>query len=254
MTGPLMDAREEILARVERALSRSAPLFRGGNAAVAVTPGVPTAVTKAAGDKKALATQFGSNLVAISGSYEIVERETDVAASIVERARLWSTANETPIDRAKPDYLLSWDPAEFPIPDLQSQLGAAGVSLTVPDDLHDDQCRAKSAAITVGLTAVDAAFASTGSIVLASGTGRSRVASLLPSLHLAVVPMSRIHETFEAWLHALRTAGHVPDFWIRHRQIAFVTGPSKSADIELNLTLGVHGPREVHAIVFDDEP
>ncbi len=102
------------------------------------------------------------------------------------------------------------------------------------------------------MTSADAAFASTGSIVLASGRGKSRAASLLPLRHLVLVPMSRIHPTVEAWLRTLRHDQALGSFLRVSGQIVFITGPSKSADIELNLTLGVHGPRVVHALIFDD--
>ncbi len=104
----------------------------------------------------------------------------------------------------------------------------------------------------IGLTSVDAAFASTGSVALAPGPGRSRAASLLPLRHIMLVPLSRIYPTVEDWLRFLRQAGRLSDLLQRSAQIVFVTGPSKSADIELILALGVHGPQVVHAVVFDD--
>jgi L-lactate dehydrogenase complex protein LldG len=126
------------------------------------------------------------------------------------------------------------------------------VSLFVPTELHDQQERAHAATLSVGLTGVDAAFAGTGSMVLVPSPGKSRAASLLPLHHIALVPFKKIHSTFERWLAGLRSEGKLEGLVREHAQLAFITGPSKSADIELNLTLGVHGPRDVHAIVFDD--
>jgi L-lactate dehydrogenase complex protein LldG len=148
--------------------------------------------------------------------------------------------------------LLSWAPSELPIPELRSQLEKHGVSLFVPTDMHEADARERAATLPIGLTGVDAAFAGTGSLVLVPGPGRSRAASLLPLHHIALVPKSRIHATFESWLAGLRSEGRLESLFREHAQLAFVTGPSKSADIELNLTLGVHGPRDVHAVVFED--
>jgi L-lactate dehydrogenase complex protein LldG len=248
-----MNARDAILARLDRALTQPEKLFRDLGADAVTEPAVPTAVTKARGGKTALAEQFGANLEAVLGSYEIVESAAHVAASLVRGIDQWKASQPHLENRPNTIDVLSWTPAEIPVPDLEPRLRASGISLLVPDDLHVDECRNDAAVCTVGLTGADAAFASTGTVALASGPGKSRAASLLPSLHLVIVPVSRIYPTFEAWLRALREEGRLPEFWIRARQIAFVTGPSKSADIELNLTLGVHGPGQIHAIVFDDE-
>ncbi|MGD8700732.1 MAG: lactate utilization protein, partial [Gemmatimonadales bacterium] len=128
----------------------------------------------------------------------------------------------------------------------------AGITLVVPGSLNDGDIRHRAAGIEIGLTGIDAAFASTGSLAFGSSAGKNRVASLLPIQHIALVPFSRIHPTFESWLRELSSTGQLGDLVRRSRQLIFVTGPSKSADIELNLTLGVHGPRIVHAILFDD--
>jgi L-lactate dehydrogenase complex protein LldG len=118
--------------------------------------------------------------------------------------------------------------------------------------MNDEGERRQAAALSVGLTGIDAAFAGTGSMVLVPGPGKSRAASLLPLHHIALVPVSKIFPTLESWLASLRSEGSLERLFRNHAQLAFITGPSKSADIELNLTLGVHGPRDVHAIVFDD--
>ena len=97
--------------------------------------------------------------------------------------------------------------------------------------------------IAVGLTGALAGLADTGSLVLASGPGRSRVASLLPPVHVAVLSQARMYATLPAFLAANRGAvGETSN-------LVLVTGPSRTADIEMTLTHGVHGPREVHVIV-----
>jgi L-lactate dehydrogenase complex protein LldG len=99
----------------------------------------------------------------------------------------------------------------------------------------------------LGLTTADLAVAETGSLVLASGTGKGRAVSLLPPCHVAVLGADRLIATLdeagvvlEAW-HADGTPGVGAN-------VVFVTGPSRTADIELTLTRGVHGPREVHVV------
>jgi L-lactate dehydrogenase complex protein LldG len=96
----------------------------------------------------------------------------------------------------------------------------------------------------VGITGCFCATAETGSLVLLSGPGTEVSAALLPQTHIAVVPASRIvagHEEAFGLMRAER--GELP------RAVNFVSGPSRTADIEQTVVLGAHGPYRVHAIV-----
>ena len=107
------------------------------------------------------------------------------------------------------------------------------------------------AAADVGVTGVDLAVAETGSLVLLSGAGRPRSTSLLPPYHVAVFDRDALVESLgqvglflEAWYDG------EPPAW-RGGAINVITGPSRTADIELTLTRGVHGPKEVHAVCVE---
>ncbi len=251
MTGN--DARAEIFARLRAICHSERPLFRRGPD-VAAKPEPPAAVTHAEGTGPELARAFGEKLAAISGSYEIVERRDDVAERVKARVLAWHAIDSATHEEEGSSVIeiLSWAPGELPVPNLDTSLRTAGIALVVPGDLSDSEARRRAASIQIGLTGTDAAFAATGSLAFASGVGKSRAASLLPLRHIALVPFSRIHPTLEAWVSTLRHSGQLFTFLKQSRQLVFVTGPSKSADIELNLTLGVHGPRTVHAVLFDD--
>ncbi len=125
--------------------------------------------------------------------------------------------------------------------------------LVAPESLDNDAEREAIRFIRYGVTGVDAAFASTGSMLMISGPGKSRAASLLPYYHIGLIPFSRLYPTVEAWLAEQREAETLLEALRDQANVTMITGPSKSADIEMNLTLGVHGPKFVHAILFDDE-
>jgi L-lactate dehydrogenase complex protein LldG len=96
----------------------------------------------------------------------------------------------------------------------------------------------------VGITGCFCATAETGSLVLLSGPGVEVSAALLPETHIAVVPESRIvagHEEAFALMRVER--GELP------RAVNFVSGPSRTGDIEQTIVLGAHGPYRVHVIV-----
>lgn len=117
----------------------------------------------------------------------------------------------------------------------------AGACISAP--IFGDSPPADLARADVGVTGCDAAIAETGSLVLFSGQGKSRLVSLLPPVHVALLDRNRLCFTmaeFFAW-HAdrLRTC----------TACTVITGPSRTADIELTLTLGMHGPARVVVIV-----
>ncbi|MBM4155162.1 MAG: 4Fe-4S dicluster domain-containing protein [Lentisphaerae bacterium] len=115
-------------------------------------------------------------------------------------------------------------------------LGAAGIEAQ----------RGPVETIRAGLTGAIAGIAETGSIVLAGGYGRPLTASLVPPMHIAVLDASQLVATVaEALaLPAVRACAAG----------AIVTGPSRTADIEMTLTIGVHGPGEIHVILAADRP
>ncbi len=97
----------------------------------------------------------------------------------------------------------------------------------------------------VGITGVFCALAETGTLMMCSGPDTPPAASLLPETHIAVVPRSRIVTGMEdGWALLRRERGALP------RAVNFISGPSRTADIEQTVTLGAHGPYRVHLLLL----
>lgn len=94
----------------------------------------------------------------------------------------------------------------------------------------------------VGISTAQAAIAETGTLVLDSASEQHRLVSLVPPVHIAIVNASAIVDTLSDALTLLRKKEISP-------AITFITGPSRTADIELTLAIGVHGPQELYVIV-----
>jgi L-lactate dehydrogenase complex protein LldF len=111
----------------------------------------------------------------------------------------------------------------------ESALTAAGITVMhAPDPL-----------IRVGVTKALRGLADTGSVLVADGDGHPLEASLLPEIHLVVLRESDILPSLENAIHLLRES----------RSAVVITGPSRTGDIEMTLTIGVHGPGEVHVFL-----
>jgi L-lactate dehydrogenase complex protein LldG len=143
--------------------------------------------------------------------------------------------------------------------DLSAALGARGLDVhqmpaAEPSGAGErERLRAIAARADLGLTGVDLAIAETGTLVLVSGAGRPRSTSLLPPCHIAVFDRTALVESLRqvgVFLEAWHGDGRPP---AGGASINFITGPSRTADIELTLTRGVHGPKEVHGI-FVEQP
>ena len=134
--------------------------------------------------------------------------------------------------------VLSWDASQIPFAGLHGMLDSLGV--TVADQDAGD--------VRVGISGVSAALAATGSLVLKSGAGRSRSASLLPDVHIALMRAEQITPDLETWQDAQKAAGY-PAF-TQASSTTVITGPSKTADIAHQLVKGAHGPREVHVMIL----
>ena len=86
--------------------------------------------------------------------------------------------------------------------------------------------------------------------VLRSGSGRGRLASLIAPVHIAVLRRAQIVRGLGAAL-ALLQEQHGRDLFVDSSNLTLISGPSRTGDIELTLTLGVHGPREIHVVLID---
>lgn len=133
--------------------------------------------------------------------------------------------------------VLSWSFDHLPLPGLSEALAARHIAVA---DALDSSVR-------VGITGVDAALAATGSLVLAAGPGRHRVTSLLPPVHLAIVQRDQIVPDLESWF-ALRQASAVrqTSSWM------VISGPSRTADIAMQMVMGMHGPAELHIVLLGE--
>jgi L-lactate dehydrogenase complex protein LldG len=106
------------------------------------------------------------------------------------------------------------------------------------------EARAARDADLVGVTGCFCAIAETGTLMLCSGPGSPSTVSLLPETHIAILERARIVPGMEeAWQLAREAFGELP------RAVNFISGPSRTGDIEQTIVLGAHGPYRVHVAV-----
>lgn len=110
----------------------------------------------------------------------------------------------------------------------------------------DPVSRDGMATVEAGITSADYALADTGSLVIFAKSNESRLLSLLPPCHIAVINSSRIVPSLDDVLRLRLLPGDQSSAMI------VITGPSRTADIEMRLVRGVHGPGEIHVIIIDD--
>lgn len=120
-------------------------------------------------------------------------------------------------------------------------LTARGLALVSPDH---PEWREVVAECAVGVTDTLAAIASTGTVAVGCGPGTPRAISLVPDAHVGFLSASNIDATFEEAFARATAAGLAPN-------LVWISGPSRSADIEKKITLGVHGPRTVEVVIVD---
>jgi L-lactate dehydrogenase complex protein LldG len=125
---------------------------------------------------------------------------------------------------------------------LKELLKGVGLDQIISNDKNE------TAEAGIGVTGADYAIADTGTLVLLTDEDRPRSVSLLPPVHLAIIRKSDIvidiNELFIILKQRLDAGQSTPSC------MTFITGPSRTADIELNLTLGVHGPKELYVIII----
>jgi L-lactate dehydrogenase complex protein LldG len=185
----------------------------------------------------ALIDRFAGELTALGGRVHRAATADGVAAAVIDVCRTHHASR-----------LLTWSAEALAVPGVFEALTTAGLSLDT-GDLPAGQGRTERLLdldpIAIGLTGADGAIAESGTIALVSGPGRGRLASLLPPVHIAVVRHDRFYATLPDFL-----AAH-PDAPERGSNLVLVTGPSRTADIEMTLTRGVHGPGEVHVVITE---
>jgi L-lactate dehydrogenase complex protein LldG len=214
----MSDARTEILGRVR------ANLAAEQGRAVALPP-VLTGAPVPPGERY---ERFRSVLEKVGGRVERVsslEAAFDRVLALVRERRAGQVAIS---DAAGLDPLV-----HRLLPEVEVVLPAMGRAMLLDSE--------------IGITCAQWGIAETGSLVLESARERHRLVSLLPPVHVALLPAAALLGTLGEALAAVRASSGAP----ASRTITFVTGPSRTADIELTLVVGVHGPRELHVLVHD---
>ena len=189
-----------------------------------------TGAPRESGPIEDLPSRFLEELEALGGYGERVESYGEAGEYILSLAK----ARES-------ELLVRWDLEELERLGVDEPLEKAGVEVVVWRELED--FREVAAEADIGLSTAEWAIAETGSLVIEGGPAKGRSVTLLPPVHVAVVPVDRVLATVPDTIEKYATGGEVP------ANLTFHTGPSKSGDIEMTLAVGVHGPGEVHVVL-----
>lgn len=228
----MTDSREAVLAAVARGV-RVGTLPPDGRLE---HPGAPPPLDRVS-DREGMIASFTRELEKLMGK---VHRVADDAQA---QARVFALLEALGARR-----VLAWDDPWLRPAGLGAALRDAGVVVEpcwLPQDGPERTARLRALDdVVVGITGAHGALADTGSLVVVSGPGRGRIASLLPPTHIAVIGADQLSPTLATFLSAHPAVADVGS------NVVAITGPSRTGDIEGTLVLGVHGPGDLHVIVI----
>lgn len=226
-----MGAFHKIVANVRSALERKpAPTLSHDAAAIITTP------VSAAARRAELASQFARELERVGGVFVGTIAESAAKDQVVEVARKIGAQSAVVAEGVSVDAKA-----------IRKALSHDKIAVIEPTRVHDDErasLRERMAQSDLGVIEADYAIASTGTFCIVTDTRRPSSVTLLPPVNFIFVAADRILPTLADVISAVGA-----DNFVRHRA-AMITGPSRTADIEKMIVIGVHGPKELFAAVI----
>lgn len=227
----------QVLADIRRALGRTVT--------ERPAPLAPFVEPRAADDMEGMVARFSAELNAVVGNvYRLVSDKVEFVDELATGiAEICQSAGVSKV-------ALSGS-ALFAELDLANHLTALGLSVFVApatDASGHEELVAQLAQCGAGVTTVAYAIAETGTIVLTSDERNALLVSLLPTIHIALLRPAQISTSLAEVISKLNVerVGEGQSC----RSASFITGPSRTSDVELTLSIGVHGPKELHVIVM----
>jgi len=229
-------SRDRILSNLRTSLASSRTWLEGeaDRASRSIPPHVHPPVEN-------LADQFSAELRSLSGT---VYRVADDAGAVAQIGAILAEKGAFQV--------IAWNLGQIGLAGLPQLLAQRGISITSAN-IHGDERKARLQALdpaTVCISGVDAGIAESGSLLLRHGPGRPRLASLLAPYHIAVLRSGQIVRGLGDALAQAR-ARHGSDIFTDTSNLTLITGPSRTADIEMTLSLGIHGPQEIHVVLVE---
>jgi L-lactate dehydrogenase complex protein LldG len=123
--------------------------------------------------------------------------------------------------------------------------GASGLPQLIPYEKEIEDFKERLFTIDAGITTVAGAIADPGALILWPSEKEPRLMSLVPSIHIAVLEADKIFSSFLEAMQEEKWSTKMPT------NVVLISGPSKTADIEMTLAFGVHGPRELIVLIVE---
>jgi L-lactate dehydrogenase complex protein LldG len=204
-------AREAMLSKVRSALRRTA------DSDVAAIPATARIAPRVAGDVNSELSAFFGEVEKLGGKTRRITELTDLEEALKELVKAEEVKQAT-----------VWQTVEMKEWGVEETLRSIGVEVISPYASNREV-----AECDLGITGADFALPETGTLGLRSSIERPRAVSLLPRVHLALIRTACLRADLHQVFEEAKEDGY----------LVFVTGPSRTADIELTVTVGVHGPK-----------
>ncbi|MBI5166310.1 MAG: lactate utilization protein [candidate division NC10 bacterium] len=194
---------------------------------------------------------FGKTAWTLTELCTLFREEAQRVGAVVQEAGNWEDAFRYIIELAKARGVSLVAISQSSLPhyqELVQRLAQEGIQAVLPGEAPAQGLRRALTEAGMGISGADLGIAESGTLVLVRGDGRDRLVTALPPLHVALFSAHQLVHTLADAMVILKGwgDGYPP------AHISLITGPSRTADIETALVIGVHGPKEVHILILKE--